>query len=135
MLVVTEQGGSIFVSDVKNNKPEKLTGTKGTAYQVTFSGDGEFIAAASDDGVIQTWKTQELTNEPIILVGHRGPVYWVAYSPDGTSLASACPADKTIRVWNQVHWSTGRRWFCGMGHAKRRETARSRGCKSLAMKE
>jgi WD40 repeat protein len=101
MVVASEQGGSIFVWDLENNKPEKLTGTKGAAYQVAFSGDGSSIAAASDDGVIRTWKTQELTSGPITLVGHRGPVYWVAYSPDGTSLASACPADKTIRIWNQ----------------------------------
>jgi WD40 repeat protein len=101
IVVASELGGSIFVWDVENNKAKRLTGTNGTAYQVVFSGDGKSIAAASDDGVIRTWKTKELTNEPKRMVGHRGPVYWVAYSSDGTSLASACPADKTLRVWNQ----------------------------------
>jgi WD40 repeat protein/energy-coupling factor transporter ATP-binding protein EcfA2 len=100
MLVASETGGKIFVWDVKHNIAERLTGTKGTAYQVAFSRDGKSIAAASDDGVIRTWKTQELTNEPNELRGHRGPVYWVSFSPDG-SLASACPTDKTIRIWNQ----------------------------------
>jgi len=102
MVVASEQGGKIFVWDVKHNIAERLTGTNGTAYQVTFSPSGESIAAASDDGIIRTWKTkpQELTNEPMKLVGHQGPVYWVAYSPDG-SLASVCPTDKTIRIWNQ----------------------------------
>ncbi len=100
MLVASEQGGKIFVWDLKHNKPERLTGTTGTAYQVAFSRDGESIAAASDDGVIRTWKKQDLTNEPKKLRGHRGPVYWVGFSPDG-SLASVCPTDKTIRIWNQ----------------------------------
>jgi WD40 repeat protein/energy-coupling factor transporter ATP-binding protein EcfA2 len=99
-LVALETGGKIFVWDVKHNRPEKLAGTKGTAYQVVFSPDGKSIAAASDDGVIRTWQTQALTNEPNELRGHRGTVSWVGYSPDG-SLASACPTDKSIRIWNQ----------------------------------
>jgi WD40 repeat protein len=100
MLLASETGGRIFVWDVKHNIPERLTGTTGTAYQVAFSRDGKSIAAASDDGVIRTWKTQDLTNEPNKLRGHRGPVSWVGFRPDG-SLASACPTDKTIRIWNQ----------------------------------
>jgi WD40 repeat protein len=100
MLVASETGGRIFVWDVKRNIPERLTGTKGNAYQVAFSRNGGTIAAGSDDGVIRTWQTQELTNDPIELRGHRGPVSWVGFSPDG-SLASACPTDKTIRIWNQ----------------------------------
>ena len=38
MLVASVQGGSIFVWDVENNIATKLTGTKGNAYQVAFSG-------------------------------------------------------------------------------------------------
>jgi WD40 repeat protein len=100
MLVASEQGESIFVWDVENKTLKKLTGTSGNAYQVAFSGDGKTIAAASDNGTIRTWKTEQLTEEPTRLRGHRGPVYWVGYSPSGTSLASASPADKTIRIWN-----------------------------------
>jgi WD40 repeat protein len=101
MLVTSTQGGSIFVWDVENNIATKLTGTKGNAYQVAFSGDGSSIAASSDDGVVRIWKTTELTDEPITLVGHKGAVRWVAYSPDGKSLATACPTDRTIRIWNR----------------------------------
>jgi hypothetical protein len=59
MLVASESGGKIFIWDVKHNIPKRLTGTTGNAYQVAFSRDGKSIAAASDDGVIRTWKTQD----------------------------------------------------------------------------
>jgi len=100
MLVASETGGGIFVWDVENKTPRKLSDAQGTAWQVAFSDDGELIAAASDTGVIRMWKTQQLNESPVLLHGHAPPVYWIAFSPGGTSLASASNTDKTIRIWN-----------------------------------
>jgi WD40 repeat protein len=100
MLVASARDGSILVWDVGKKESTNLAGTSGVAYQVAFSNDGNSIAAASDDGVIRTWPTQQLTKAPTLLRGHAGPVYWVAYSPDGKSLASGS-GDKTIRIWGR----------------------------------
>jgi hypothetical protein len=98
VLVASEGGAGIFRWDVEKQENKKLSGTKGSAWQVAFSDNGEFIAAASDTGVIRTW--EQSTDKPKQLCGHKGPVYWVTYSPDGGSLASASNADNTIRIWN-----------------------------------
>jgi WD40 repeat protein len=99
MLVASEVGGSIFVWDVENKKSEKLSDPQGTVWQLTFSRDGKFVAAATDTGLIRTWETQHLAKGSVFR-GHKGPVTSIAYSPDRESLGSASISDKTIRIWN-----------------------------------
>ena len=77
-----------------------LSGSGGSAYNLSFSRDGQFLAASSDDRVIRIWSTDKLKDKPIQLRGHTGPVYLVAYSPISNTLVSGS-TDKTIQIWDQ----------------------------------
>jgi WD40 repeat protein/serine/threonine protein kinase len=67
-------------------------------FDLTFSGDGQYLAVAGVDGVLRLWDT---TNWQLLpeLIGHAGPLWGVAGSPDGRYLASA-GSDGTVRVWD-----------------------------------
>jgi hypothetical protein len=55
---------------------------------VTFSPDGQHVAAGADDGTVKIW---DATTQKVLrtLQGHTGRVKCLAYSPDGQHLATA----------------------------------------------
>jgi roadblock/LC7 domain-containing protein len=64
---------------------------------LTYSSNGQMIAAAGNDGTIKLWDaTGELLKS---LEGHTDALLSVAFSPDDQVLASAS-ADTTIRLWD-----------------------------------
>jgi WD40 repeat protein len=65
---------------------------------VAFSGDGKYLAAGDDSGVVQVW---ELDNykDPMILKGHGHQVWAIAFSPNGRLLASGDRSGQ-VRLWN-----------------------------------
>ncbi|EHK20940.1 uncharacterized protein TRIVIDRAFT_8607, partial [Trichoderma virens Gv29-8] len=65
---------------------------------VVFSGDGHYLASASDDCTVKIWDTMT-GKEKQILKGHRDWVNLVAFSADGRYLASESQ-DSMIRVWD-----------------------------------
>ena len=74
---------------------------------MAFSGDGQRIASAGDDGTLRTWHAA--TGEALLtLRGHEGWVSSVAFSSDGQRIASA-GYDGTLRTW---HAATGE-WLRG----------------------
>ena len=73
---------------------------------VDVSPDGEILASADSDGIIQIWQLAEngvqLETPPFVactLTGHTGTVNSVRFSVDGRLLASASD-DGTIRLWD-----------------------------------
>jgi WD40 repeat protein/CHASE3 domain sensor protein len=68
-------------------------------WAVTFSPDGQRIAAAGADGVIQVLDARSLEKSGQPMRGHEDTVAGLAFSPDGRALASAS-RDETIRLWN-----------------------------------
>ena len=79
-------------------------GHRDALYGVAFSPDGQRLATAGYDRLIQLWeaKTGKLLNT---LKGHNGAVYGIAFSPDGKVLASA-GGDSSVKLWNTT---TGQR--------------------------
>ena len=75
-----------------------LKGHGGTVRASSFSADGRWVAAGSDDATARIWDaaTGEIR---ATLVGHTQPVNGVAFSPDGMLVATGSN-DATARIWD-----------------------------------
>jgi WD40 repeat protein len=107
--LVTAYGETIElwdVSDVLQTGELKLKQkllSESQVNQITFSPDGQKLAAASEDTFVHVWEV--ITGDPLrVLEGLTGPVTSVAFSPDGESLAAGaftdCAANVVFSVWN-----------------------------------
>ncbi len=106
MLGASTTDGSIFVWDDwrRGGDPIKLEKTRGSAFQIVFSRDGEYLVAANDDGALRMWSTKDgeadqRWQEFGELRGHGTPVWAVAVSPDGRQIASG-GTDGSIITWS-----------------------------------
>ena len=94
----------LFDLDSGNRIREFSQGHRDALYGVAFSPDGQRLATAGYDRLIQLWdaKTGKVLNK---LNGHNGAVFSIAFSPDGKVLASA-GGDSLVKLWNTT---TGQR--------------------------
>ena len=69
---------------------------EGSVYSVTFSPDGQVLAAAAANGTVSLWDPQG--QESQVSIDHP-LVNDVSFSPDGQVIASASD-DQTVRLWN-----------------------------------
>jgi len=86
-----------------------------TVHDLTYRRDGRALAAATEDGLVLIYRTDQFEARPTRLVGHRRAVLSVDFSPAGHAgtIASAS-ADRTIRLWNS---ETGELLRTIVGHA------------------
>lgn len=66
-------------------------------WDIQFSPDNRYLAAATKNGRIYLWDHTDHTN-PIIWDGHVGDVYGLAFNPDGNTLTTV-GADGAVRIW------------------------------------
>jgi len=73
----------------------------GSVNKVAWSPDGNFIAAAYDNGTVLVWKriSERKWENIYTYSSHTGPVNALAWSPDGKRITSA-GQDKTVQVWD-----------------------------------
>lgn len=83
---------------VKIREFDKLESDREELYNVTFSPDGEIIAAGSEDGSIKRWKRDGTRLNS--LKGESIEVNTISFKPDGETLVSGS-ADGTMNFWNQ----------------------------------
>jgi WD40 repeat protein/tRNA A-37 threonylcarbamoyl transferase component Bud32 len=81
--------------------------TWSTGQRITFSADGQRLAAAWADDTVKVWSTAD-GKELLTLPAHRSPVLAVAFSPDGKHLATGGPNEKgreppELRVWDAAN--------------------------------
>ena len=75
----------------------RLSGHRGSIWEIDFSPDGQYILSASEDNTAKLWKldgTLLTTYE-----GHKAGVLAVDFSQDMTQIATAS-WDKTVKLWN-----------------------------------
>ena len=92
MLAASLQNGDILIWNVDQSTYETLSGSGGSAYNLSFSRDGQFLAASSDDRVIRIWSTDKLKDKPIQLRGIRDRF---TLSPTVPSATRLCPDRRT----------------------------------------
>jgi len=81
--------------------PSKLLEGSGVAsvYEVDYSPDGRFLAAAMANGQVRIWEAEAETRHTDLIDASERAVWDVAYSPGGRFLATA-GNDKTIHLWD-----------------------------------
>lgn len=103
LLATTNLGDTVSVWNIRGGSVE-LKGHKAKVYQVTFSGDGRYVASASADNTAAVW-------EPVTgvrlrsLSGHSDEINTVQFSPNADYLVTASD-DRTARIWSTQSWST-----------------------------
>ena len=66
---------------------------------LSFSPDGTWFAAGSDDQTVRLWNMADILAPPAILRGHEGAILRLAFSHDGRHLATSSK-DQTARLWD-----------------------------------
>ena len=85
----------------------RFEGMMGGANAISYSPNGQYIAAAHQDRTIRIWNISRRFQaiEKNTLRGHNKKIHDLTYSPDGTKLASAS-ADNNIRLWDLANLAT-----------------------------
>lgn len=82
-----------------NLASSRFTDTIGPIFAVTFSPNGQQLAAATGNGEIRLWQVADRQPINTYRTQQNRPVYAIAYSPDGRSLAISS-GDHAVRVWD-----------------------------------
>jgi WD40 repeat protein len=97
LLVAVANGASVGVWDRSaQRRLQELTGSGRTVRCVALSGDGQWVAAGSDDGVVGCWKVAN--GRLVDAYTQPGRVTAIAMSPDGRCIASAGPR-ASVHIW------------------------------------
>ncbi|MEA5464065.1 nSTAND1 domain-containing NTPase [Leptothoe sp. PORK10 BA2] len=97
-IVAAKEDAIIQIWDTEGNSENTLQGHSDSVLYLNVSPDGETLASAGQDGMINIW---DLTYGTLLqtLEGHDASVSEVSFSPDGQALVSTSQ-DGTVRVWD-----------------------------------
>ncbi len=96
-LIAVGSGNNVTLLLPSGELLKKLDGLGDAAKRIVFSRQGNLLAGADNDGVIQIWNVNSGQPEKTINTGSE--VTALAFNADGGTLATA-GADKTISIWN-----------------------------------
>lgn len=86
--------------DLTTQQCSKTWQTDSPIWQIALSSDGQWLASAHENGIIQLHNLKTKA-DPILLNAHTAPVRDIAFHPHHNLLASAS-ADGTVRFWNTL---------------------------------
>jgi WD40 repeat protein len=88
-----------YLRGLVNNASTRLSGHRGRAAAVEYSGDASLVASGGKDGTVRLWNA--VTHQPnrVWNVGEKNEVNAVTFSPDGRTLAAATD-DGTVILWH-----------------------------------
>ena len=72
---------------------------QGRVEDLSFSPDGEWLAAAGSEHIVYLWGTKQLGRASLLLRSHTDWVEALAFSPDSKWLATGS-RDHTVRLWD-----------------------------------
>ena len=103
-----QQPTTVAVLDAATGKIlQRFTDPKDTVPSITFSPDGNWLAAASVDKFVYVWDLRE-GKLAATLKEHSDWVLGVAFSHDGKWLATSS-ADRTVLLWEANKWQVARK--------------------------
>lgn len=90
--------GTIRVSRLDGNDPDRTINCQGPVTSIAVSPDGTLAACAAMDKRVELWDIKSASLR-LMFSGHSDSVLAVAFSPDGKTLASGS-ADRTVKLWD-----------------------------------
>jgi WD40 repeat protein len=97
---VAGKGGSVYLFDLQTlERIGEPLAMEVTVYRVTFSPDGNLLAAGTGAGTLQLWEWREQRPFGETIVAHADRIYAAEFHPDGKMLATG-GADGAILLWD-----------------------------------
>lgn len=104
MFVTASADGTLTLWSLSTRSVIKQLPGRHHVTSLSFSRDGNFIAAANTVGDVIVWNTG--SGAPVLEVaGNKKAITQIAFSPKGTYLA-ASSQDYTVHIWRTADWST-----------------------------
>jgi hypothetical protein len=89
----------VYIWDIESEKPIKEFPQRGWVYDLKFSGDGKYLAAALEQYSVEVYEIQSgLTT--LRLTDFQSPVHAVAFSPGGKELTTIEELEAAVTTWN-----------------------------------
>ncbi|MGF1536314.1 MAG: WD40 repeat domain-containing protein [Elainellaceae cyanobacterium] len=97
LVMLSREGAALWEIEANQERQRITLEPWRSSRHFSFSPNGRYLAAASDDETVQVWDIE--ANQEVARFAHGWEIYDVQFSPDSLYLATA-GSDNAARVWN-----------------------------------